>query len=93
MKIRTYILGVLSFAMATFLLIHIAMIIAYGKFYIYESNGIVLISEVTLVVAILSFSFYCIVEQLRMAKTSNVVDHNLPRRREIETANIVKKSI
>jgi hypothetical protein len=77
MKIRTYILGVLSFAMATFLLIHFAMIIAYGKFYIYESNGIVLISEVTLVVAILSFSFYCIVEQLRSAKADSAAQEHL----------------
>ena len=63
--------------MATFLLIHFAMIIAYGKFYIYESNGIVLISEVTLVVAILSFSFYCIVEQLRSVKADNATQHHL----------------
>jgi len=77
MKIRTYILGVLSFAMATFLLIHFAMIIAYGRFYIYESNGIVLISEVTLVVAILSFSFYCIIEQLRSAKVDHTARQHL----------------
>jgi hypothetical protein len=65
MKIRVYILSLLAFAMASFLLVHFGLIWAYGKFYIYESNPLVLILETTMMVAILGFSFYCLLEQLR----------------------------
>jgi len=62
---RIYALSLLSFAMASFLLCHFALIWAYGKFYIYESNLLVLLFETTMIVAILSFSIFCMVEQIR----------------------------
>lgn len=63
--IRVYTLALLSFAMAAFLLINFILIWAYGKFYVYESNGVVLMCETTFMVIILSFSFICMIEQLR----------------------------
>lgn len=64
MKARVYILALLALSMASFLLLNFGLIWAYGRFYIYESNALVLILETTLIVAILAFSFYCLVEQL-----------------------------
>jgi hypothetical protein len=55
----------MAFAMASFLLVHFALIWAYGKFYIYESNLLVLALETTLVVAILSYSIFCLADQFR----------------------------
>jgi hypothetical protein len=63
--VRVYTLALMSFAMATFLLINFALIWAYGKLYVYESNHIVLVMETVLMVAILFFSLNCMVEQLR----------------------------
>ena len=63
--VKNYTLALVSIAMASFLLIHFALIWAYGKFYIYESNPVVLALETTMIVAILSFSLFCLVEQLR----------------------------
>jgi len=51
--------------MATFLLVHFVLIWVYGKFYIFESNMFILSLETTLMVAVLFFSLYCLVEQLR----------------------------
>jgi hypothetical protein len=51
--------------MASFLLFHFALIWAYGKFYIYESNLLVLVLETTMVVAILSYSIFCLAERFR----------------------------
>jgi hypothetical protein len=65
MTLRVCILGLLAFAMASFLLCHFGLIWAYGNFYIYESNHLVLILETTMMVVILGFSTYCIAEQLR----------------------------
>jgi hypothetical protein len=62
---RIYALALISLAMASFLLIHFTLIWVYGKFYIYESNLLVLSLETTLVISILCFSFYCLAEQLR----------------------------
>lgn len=70
MKNKTYILAVLAFAMASFLLIHFGLIAVYGKFYIYESNPFILLSEITLIVVIMVFSFYCIVDQLRTIRVN-----------------------
>jgi hypothetical protein len=70
MKIRVYVLSLLAFAMASFLLVHFGLIWAYGRFYIYESNPLVLILETTMMVAILSFSFYCLMEQLREGRAN-----------------------
>ena len=64
-SIRLYTLALLSFAMATFLLVHFVLIWVYGKFYIFESNMFILSLETTLMVAVLFFSLYCLVEQLR----------------------------
>jgi hypothetical protein len=68
MRIKIYVLSLLAFAMGSFLLLHFGMIWAYGKFYIYESNQLVLLLETVLMVAILAFSFYCLVEQIYTAK-------------------------
>lgn len=65
MKTRTYILALLVFAMGSFLLVHFGLIWAYGRFYIYESNPAILLFETTMMVAILAFSCYCIIEQMR----------------------------
>ena len=54
--------------MASFLLVHFGLIWAYGRFYIYESNPLVLILETTMIVAILTFGFYCLVDQLRFTR-------------------------
>lgn len=66
--IRTYVLSLTSLAMAAFLLIHFALIWAYGTFYIFESNKLMLVLETTLIVAILCFSFYSFVQQLCQKK-------------------------
>jgi hypothetical protein len=58
-------LALLSLAMATFLLVHFALIWVCGRFYIFESNILVPTMETTMMVAILCFSIYCMVEQLR----------------------------
>ena len=62
---KIYTLALLSLAMATFLLVHFALIWVYGMFYIFESNILVLTMETTMMVAILCFSLYCLLEQLR----------------------------
>jgi hypothetical protein len=61
-------LALLAFAMASFLLFHFASIWAYGNFYIFETNRLVLILETTGMVAILGFSVFCIAEQLRKTR-------------------------
>ena len=70
MKIRIYLLSVLSLAMASFLLVHFGMIWAYGRFYIYESNPVILVLETLAMVAVLGFSFYCMMEQLQRARSN-----------------------
>jgi len=65
MKLRIYVLALLAFAMASFLLFNFAAIWAYGRFFIYESNYLVLTLETTMMVAILGFSVFCIAEQVR----------------------------
>ena len=62
---KIYTLALLSLAMATFLLVHFALIWVCGRFYIFESNILVLTMETTMMVAILCFSLYCLLEQLR----------------------------
>ena len=61
-------LALMSLAMGIFLLIHFICIWVYGKFYIYESNVLILILETTMMVAILCFSLFCLLEQLRQKK-------------------------
>jgi hypothetical protein len=61
---RIYILSLLTLGMASFLLFHFGMIWVCGEFYIYESNYLVLTAETSFVVAILVFSFYCILGQI-----------------------------
>ena len=68
MQARIYVLALLALSMATFLLVHFGMIWTYGRFYIFESNLIILLLETTLIVSILGFSFYCLVEQLRLTR-------------------------
>jgi len=68
MAFKIYVLALSTFALASFLLLHFAMIWAYGKFYIYESNMLILTLETTMMVAILSFSIFCLAEQLHKNK-------------------------
>ena len=68
MKYSGCVLALVAFAMASFLLVHFAMIWAYGRFYIYESNPLVLLMETTLVVAILAFSSYCLIDYIRQSR-------------------------
>ncbi len=79
MRTQNYILSVVAFAMASFLLIHFGLIAVYGKYYIYETNRWILISEITLIVAIMTFSFYCIVDQLRRIRLSPKTTKPEPR--------------
>ena len=65
LRIKTSILALLACAMASFLLVHFMLIWAYGRFYIYETNRLLLISEITLAAVIIGFSSYCFIEQLR----------------------------
>ena len=65
MKLRIYVLALLAFAMASFLLFNFASIWAYGKFFIFESSRVTLTIETTMMVVILGFSVYCIAEQVR----------------------------
>jgi hypothetical protein len=64
-KLQIYTLALVSVAMAVFLLVHFALIWVYGKFYIYESNHLVLFLETTMMVSILCFSICCLGEQLK----------------------------
>jgi hypothetical protein len=64
-RFRGCALSLAAFSMAVFLLFHFAMIWAYGRFYIYESNIWVLFLETTLIAGILAFSSYCLIEYLR----------------------------
>jgi len=64
-NIRVYTLALMSFAMATFLLINFALIWTCGMLYVYESNRVVLLLETAMILVILSFSLICMVEQLR----------------------------
>jgi hypothetical protein len=67
-NIRVYTLALMSFAMATFLLINFALIWTCGKLYVYESNRVVLLFETAMILVILSFSLICMVDQLRRKK-------------------------
>jgi hypothetical protein len=71
MKIKTVCLSLLALAMASFLLLHFSLIWIYGKFYIYESNPWVLTLETSAIIAILLFSFYCLVEQFKSTRKRN----------------------
>jgi hypothetical protein len=71
MRIRIYVLSLLAFAMGSYLLLHFGLIWVYGKFYIYESSLLVLVLETALMVGILAFSFYCLVEQIHTGKMRN----------------------
>jgi hypothetical protein len=70
MKMRIYLLSLLALAMASFLLVHFGMIWVYGRFYVYVSNPVVLILETAGIAAILGFSFYCLLGQLREGRAS-----------------------
>jgi len=68
MHIRIYILALLAFAMAAFLLFHFGLIWVHGSFYIYEPNLLVLSFETVMLAGILGFSFYCLIKQLRLIR-------------------------
>ena len=65
MTLRICLLALIAFAMASFLLLNFGFIWAYGTFYIYESSKLVLILETAMMVSILGFSSFCMIEQLR----------------------------
>lgn len=68
MNVKVCALTVLSLAMATFLLVHFGLILAYGQFYIYENNPVVLWLEITMVVAIIMFGAYCLIDELQKSR-------------------------
>ena len=68
MNIKIYALALLALAMSSFLLVHFGLIMIYGKFYIYESNPLVLMLETAMTVAILSFGLYCLIDEVRKAR-------------------------
>ena len=65
MKLQAYFLPLVALAMAGFLLFHFIMIWVYGRFYIYETNPLILVIETTMVVAVLLYCVYCLASQLR----------------------------
>lgn len=65
MNLRTSMLALLAFAMATVLLIHFGCIWIFGSFYIRESNIYILLAETSIIFSILAFSFYCFVRELQ----------------------------
>jgi hypothetical protein len=67
---RIYVISLLAFAMASFLLFNFGAIWFYGKVYIYEANPVVLLLETAMMVVILVFSAYCILEQINKVRKS-----------------------
>jgi hypothetical protein len=65
MRFRVCLLALITLAMASFILLNFAMILAYGSFYIYESNKYILFLEISMFISILGFSFYCLREQIQ----------------------------
>ncbi|MGQ9675489.1 MAG: hypothetical protein ACUVX1_07480 [Chloroflexota bacterium] len=65
MQLRIYLLSLLTSGMALFLLIHFALIWVYGQVVVYESTTWVLAFETVMMVAVLGFSAFCLVDQLR----------------------------
>ncbi len=68
MNIKVYFLALIALAMSSFLLIHLGLIMVLGKFYIYESNTLVLVLEITMTVAIISFGLYCLIDEIRKGR-------------------------
>lgn len=65
---RLFLLGLISVAMATFLLLHFCFIWVFGKFYIAEPNTMILTLETVAIISILCFSAYCVLEQFKEIK-------------------------
>jgi len=65
MKLRTYILSLLAFGMASWILFHFACIWVWGQFIIYEPNHWILTLETIVMFVIMAFSISCIVNHLR----------------------------
>lgn len=68
MTVRSFFLSLLTFAMASFLLLHFGLIWMYGSVEIYESNTLVLTLETIMMVAIIGFSVFCSYENIRRLK-------------------------
>ncbi len=68
MQIRSFFLALLTFAMASFLLLHFGLIWLYGSVEIYESNTLILTVETIMMVAIIGFSLYCTAGFFRRAR-------------------------
>ena len=65
MSVRRYFLAVLALGMALVLLFHFGCIWVYGEFVICESNTAILIAETCGMLAIVIYSGYCVLDQLR----------------------------
>lgn len=79
MKFRVYILSLLSLAMATWLLFHLACIWMYGRFFIYEPNILVLLLETIGILLAGAFSVSCAVEQLKAKNASKDIQSDAGR--------------
>jgi hypothetical protein len=65
MKMRLFFMSLLAAGMAVFLLLHFGLIWVYGQVRIFESNLWMLAFEIVMMLAILGFSAYCCIEQIR----------------------------
>lgn len=63
-----FLLALLSLSMATFLLFHFTCIWLYGRLYISEPKQWLLMLETGLIVSVLAFSAYCLIEQMKGIK-------------------------
>jgi hypothetical protein len=68
MKFRVYVLSLLALAMAIWLLFHLACIWVYGRFFIHESNTLILLLETIAILFTVAFSISCVLEQLKVKK-------------------------
>ena len=81
MRLKLYILSLLSFGMALVLLCHFGCIWAFGEFVITEPDTVVLSIETAMIVGIMLFSLLCLFEQLRGIRASgNPVEEPAPQR-------------
>jgi hypothetical protein len=68
MRVRFFYLSLLASGMALFLLIHFIAIWIYGQVRIFEANTWMLVFEIFMTLAILGFSTFCGIEQIKALK-------------------------
>ena len=73
MKIETSLLSLLTFAMASLLLVHFGLLWASGRLHFYAANPLVLLMEIAITVAILGFNLHWLLGQLVQRKKTNGV--------------------